>query len=512
MPIVPTYPGVHVEEIPSGVRTAVGVATSITAFVGRTGRGSVQEPVRCDSWADFERACGGLWTSSELGYAVQHYFVNGGATALVSRVVDGAATPATASLPGPGGTLDLEARDPGSWGDRLRVSVDHGGPVGSVSHLPDASSFHLTVDEIDPEVLALTGDHERAVVTRETFPAVSVDPSSDREVASVLAGASRLARATSVGTQRPGAVGAAPLGGGDDGGATSAAADYQPAVDRLERADLVNLVVVPPPSRTGDVPLAVWTIAESWCRDHRAVLLVDPPAGWTRAADAAALTGLDSLRGPNSAFYYPRLVAADPQQGNLARAFAPAGAVAGVIARTDAERGVWQAPAGVEATVTGATRFEHVLTEPDIGAMNSRGVNALRALEPGGPVVWGARTGRGADTMASDWKYLPVRRLALYIEESLFRGLHWAVFEPNDDRLWAELRLTVESFMNGLYRSGAFAGQTPREAYRVTCDATTTTQADVAAGIVNILVGFAPLKPAEFVVLSFQQLADQAGA
>lgn len=114
--------------------------------------------------------------------------------------------------------------------------------------------------------------------------------------------------------------------------------------------------------------------------------------------------------------------------------------------------------------------------------------------------------------MASDWKYLPVRRLALFIEESLFRGLHWAVFEPNDERLWAELRMSVESFMNGLYRVGAFAGETPRETYRVTCDATTTTQADVAAGTVNILVGFAPLKPAEFVVLSFQQLADQARA
>ena len=144
--------------------------------------------------------------------------------------------------------------------------------------------------------------------------------------------------------------------------------------------------------------------------------------------------------------------------------------------------------------------------------VNSRGVNALRTLQPGGPVVWGARTSRGADTMASEWKYLAVRRLALFIEETLYRGLHWAVFEPNDAPLWAEIRLAVDSFLNGLFRAGAFAGQTPREAYRVTCDATTTTQADIDAGIVNILVGFAPLKPAEFVVLKFQQIAGQAAA
>jgi phage tail sheath protein FI len=512
VPTVPAWPGVYVEEIPSGVRSIIGVATSVTAFIGRTRRGSIDEPIRCDSWADFERSCGGLWTQSQLTHAVSQCFANGGATAIVARVVDNVAAPATIALGGPGGNLDLVAADPGAWGANLRATVDHGGPVGSVTHTPDNNTFHLTIDEIDPEQLALTGDYERSVAARETHSSVSVVGAAERNVSAVLAASSRLVRATAVPGQRPNATTASPFSGGADGAATSAAGAYQTAFDRLVLADIVNLVVVPPPSSTQDTPLAIWTIAEAWSREHRAVLLVDPPSGWTRAEDAAALTGLDSLRSTNSAFYFPRLVAADPLLGNLARPFAPAGAVAGVIARVDADRGVWKAPAGVEATVSGALRFEYALTEADIGVVNSRGVNALRALQPGGPVVWGARTSRGADTMASEWKYLAVRRLALYIEETLFRGLHWAVFEPNDAPLWSEIRLAVESFLNGLFRAGAFAGQTPREAYRVTCDATTTTQADIDAGIVNILVGFAPLKPAEFVVLKFQQIAGQAAA
>jgi hypothetical protein len=139
-------------------------------------------------------------------------------------------------------------------------------------------------------------------------------------------------------------------------------------------------------------------------------------------------------------------------------------------------------------------------------------VNALRSLSVVGPVVWGARTGRGADDMASEWKYLPVRRLALYIEESLFRGTRWAVFEPNDEGLWGQIRLSIGSFMQQLFRQGAFKGQKPSEAYLVRCDASTTTQADIDRGIVNVLVGFAPLKPAEFVVIKFQQIAGQAAS
>lgn len=139
-------------------------------------------------------------------------------------------------------------------------------------------------------------------------------------------------------------------------------------------------------------------------------------------------------------------------------------------------------------------------------------MNCLRVAPGAGHVVWGARTRNGSDRIASEWKYLPVRRTALFIEESLFRGIQWAVFEPNDEPLWAQLRLNIGAFLNNLFRQGAFQGKTPRDAYFVKCDATTTTQTDINLGVVNILVGFAPLKPAEFVVLRLQQIAGQIPA
>jgi phage tail sheath protein FI len=136
-------------------------------------------------------------------------------------------------------------------------------------------------------------------------------------------------------------------------------------------------------------------------------------------------------------------------------------------------------------------------------------VNCLRNRPGYGTVVWGARTLRGADATPDDWKYIPVRRTALFIEESLFRGTQWVVFEPNDEPLWSQIRLNVGAFMHDLFRQGAFQGTTPQDAYFVKCDKETTTQSDINNGIVNILVGFAPLKPAEFVVIQLQQMAGQ---
>jgi hypothetical protein len=182
------------------------------------------------------------------------------------------------------------------------------------------------------------------------------------------------------------------------------------------------------------------------------------------------------------------------------------------MARTDAQRGVWKAPAGLDATLNGVPELELALTDGDIGRLNPLGVNCLRAVPAAGRVVWGARTMQGADRLASEWKYIPVRRTALFIEESLFRGTQWVVFEPNDEPLWAQIRLNVGSFLNTLFRQGAFQGATPRDAYFVKCDKETTTQADIDVGVVNIHVGFAPLKPAEFVVIRLQQMAGQSAA
>jgi hypothetical protein len=144
--------------------------------------------------------------------------------------------------------------------------------------------------------------------------------------------------------------------------------------------------------------------------------------------------------------------------------------------------------------------------------LNPLGVNCLRTFPIIGSVVWGSRTLRGADLLADEYKYVPVRRLALYLEESLFRGTQWVVFEPNDEPLWSQIRLNVGAFMQNLFRQGAFQGKTPSEAYFVKCDKETTTQNDINLGVVNVVVGFAPLKPAEFVIIKIQQMAGQIAA
>jgi phage tail sheath protein FI len=191
------------------------------------------------------------------------------------------------------------------------------------------------------------------------------------------------------------------------------------------------------------------------------------------------------------------------------RSFGPSGTIAGIYARTDTTRGVWKAPAGTDAVLVGVQGLDVVLTDAENGDLNQHGVNCLRVFPVFGAVCWGARTVSGDDEIGSEYKYVPVRRTALFIEESLFRALKWVVFEPNDEPLWAQIRLNVGAFMQNLFRQGAFQGQSPRDAYFVKCDKQTTTQNDINLGIVNIVVGFAPLKPAEFVIIKVQQIAGQ---
>jgi phage tail sheath protein FI len=212
---------------------------------------------------------------------------------------------------------------------------------------------------------------------------------------------------------------------------------------------------------------------------------------------------------PNSALYFPWLRAADPLDENRVRAFPPCGFVAGVYARTDSTRGVWKGPTGIEAAVSGAVGTEVTLTDGEHGTLNPRGVNCIRMLPVYGPVVWGSRTLHGADDRGSEWKYVPVRRLALFIEESLLRCTRWVVFEPNDEALWSQVQLNVGAFMHDLFRQGAFQGNSPRDGYFVKCDMETMTHDEINCGVVNIVVGFAPLKPAEFVVIRIQQMASQ---
>lgn len=524
MPVSTSYPGVYVEELPSGQRTIVGVATSVTAFVGRTRRGTTDDLIVCHSFADFERQCGGLWSPSELGHAVAQFFGAGGSHAIISRVATGATIADVAiTATDAGADFELAAANPGSWGSALRVTVSHG-TTGEIDATPDADTFHLTILEVDParDAAALAmpnGTAEEtarrnaalaaAVLVTETFVSVSVEPSAPRWIGRILEQQSNLVRLVNASADRPVEITREAFGTAVDGGASSVA-DQTTALRRLDGADVVNLVCIPPPTATTDVTLAVWSEALALCQRRRAVLLIDPPVGWTTAANAAALAGgYDALRSPNAAYYWPRVEMSDALQQGRTRPFAPCGVVAGTIARIDASRGVWKAPAGIEAVLPGVRRVAIEVTDADSGTLNERGVNALRDLPPVGAVIWGARTARGADTLVSEWKYLSVRRLALYMEESLFRGTQWAVFEPNDAPLWGQMRVAVGAFMQDLFRKGAFAGAKASDAYYVHCDASTTTEGDRERGVVNVVIGFAPLRPTEFVVLKFKQIAGQ---
>ena len=766
MPATLTYPGVYVEEIPSGVRTITAVSTSVTAFVGFTGRGETNQARQIFSMADFERAFGGLSADDDLGHAVQHYFQNGGSEAWIVRVAAGAQRASVtlrSAVSGGADVLDVEAASEGAWGNRIRLDVDYdsGNPAslfnltatefaeenGVLTPVRTETYRNLTLNSVasnnavdtvnaasdlirlarNPAAPGLLGstkgasrsgdlagfdfttlddDHRRLAITvdgdgpnefdlfdaggsisganenarldalataiqtkvRTLKPAdtsfsaftaardgtqivatsggtgeessVRFTNASLRNAAGLLAlGVANGGRGTdAAAVMRPrecGTVGASLIGvtlsslpanasvdvtikvqGAADAGpfartlwATAAerpttleqlrgkleaalAGASQPelagarvslADDRLRvqagsdpnarlsfagtTADGINLseaeggienvahyslgVGITGQAQTGAAPGADGTVpgvgdlrgsrsaktgfyaledvdifnllcfpgqedagllaeATSYVEERRAFLIIDLPRTADTLEDAKAWLGANgSLRHKNAAAYFPRFLSADPLQNFRVRAFPASGAVAGLYARTDTERGVWKAPAGTEAVVRGSRGLAYTLTDAENGALNPLGLNSLRTFPVFGTVVWGARTLVGADQLASEWKYIPIRRLALYLEESLYRGTKWVVFEPNDEPLWAQIRLNIGAFMQSLFRQGAFQGTTAREAYFVKCDKETTTQNDIDRGIVNIVVGFAPLKPAEFVVLKIQQIAGQ---
>jgi hypothetical protein len=290
----------------------------------------------------------------------------------------------------------------------------------------------------------------------------------------------------------------------------------------LTKVDLFNLLSIPEAARAqaGNPEAAdpninaveIYSAAITLCDQRRAMLLIDPPPNVKTVAGAVDWkSNTIDVVDANGAAFWPRLRLADPLNNSQLRTFAPSGVVAGVYASTDASRGVWKAPAGIAATLNGVQNMTYQLSDAENGVLNPLGLNCFRTFPLYGPVLWGARTLVGADALTNQWKYVPVRRTALFIEESLYRGTKWVVFEPNDEPLWAAIRLNVGSFMDSLFKKGAFQGMTADQAYFVKCDGETTTPDDIDLGIVNILVGFAPLKPAEFVVIKIEQLTAQAG-
>ncbi|MGW0522249.1 phage tail sheath family protein [Crossiella sp. NPDC003009] len=528
MPVQPTYPGVYINELPSAVRTITGVPTSIAAFVGAALRGPADTPVHITSFADYTATFGELHAKSPMSHAVYHFYLNGGSEAEIVRLAGTGAKRSTATYHG----LTLEASGAGVWGDRIRFRVDHDTATGA------ANLYNLTVRDNG------TGAEER-------YLNISTDKDSSRSLRKVLRSSLlvRLPDGTEGPTARPEehedpADGVDPLADpptppkpeeedgngtstgladGDDGGELDAAAytgnqDRKTGLYALDRADIFNMLYLPGVAGVSTITDTVYPKAADYCHKRRAMLIVEPGKDVDTVSKAVLAAspagggnpfGIDRSLRPNVAAYFPWLDMADPAEEGGVREFPPGGAVAGIWARTDALRGVWKAPAGTEAGPNGAQELTVKLTDTEHGRLNPLGLNCLRSFPVTGNVVWGARTLAGADRLADQWKYLPVRRLALFVEESLYRGTQWVVFEPNDEPLWSSVRLNVGAFMNNLFRQGAFQGQTPQQAYLVKCDRENNPQNDIDRGILNILVGFAPLKPAEFVLIHIQQLAGQ---
>ncbi|MBF6336863.1 phage tail sheath family protein [Nocardia abscessus] len=522
MPVSPTYPGVYIDELPSAVRTIVGVPTSIAAFVGWAPRGPT-DPVRITSFDDYNQIFGGLHEQSPMSQAVYQFYLNGGSEAEVVRLAGNGAEAAVQLAGGP----KLKAASAGAWGNKLQMRVDH-----DTKDPADTNLYNLTIRD------AKTG-------VQETYLNVSIVKTAPRYLANVVNG-SRLVVLDGNATTRPTAHKALDAGtdpftegkGGDapDGwyseppagsgtdGTGAGQADYlgdnsTTGLYQLRKTDIFNMLCLPGLLGIAEGAAGVKTVqtaALNLCGERRAMFIVDPPDEWETVQDAAAPAKASHLTGDpakNAAIYFPNVRAGNPLHGGAVEKFPPCGVVAGIWARTDVQRGVWKAPAGIEASLNGVDALggEQPLKMTDLqnGILNPLGINCLRSFPVIGPVSWGARTMRGADRLADQWKYLPVRRLALFIEESLYRGTQWVVFEPNDEPLWSSIRLNVGAFMNNLFRQGAFQGRTPQQAYLVKCDSSNNAQNDIDRGIVNILVGFAPLKPAEFVIIHIQQLAGQ---
>ncbi len=655
MPVTPTTPGVYIEEISSGVRTIVGVSTSVTGVLGYFRRGPLDTPIQVFNMGGVEREFGGIHPLDEAGYALQQFFLNGGSNAWVVRVASGDATALRAAgmsvATNSGNDLDVQAgrqyrgrsiTDPGTWGDNVRVVVDF-----ETRDPADNTLFNLTASEVDRV------DGRRVVLRSESYANLSTDATSSdyaiakvneaskliqlsdpggpigrpdenaslgspvnpatpfgptstlnvstggpgravtltdlaagttfaaapRDIRRALERAIRLAGTTNNEPALAGATvsirsgalvvraggrttadfdpsviltfsengqtTAADLGLLVAGGATANVQEYalggavagsqtgsttgldgllpdqdaligdfddKLGIYALRDVDLLNILVIPGAVAghlNDDQTAAVYAAAEAFCRDERAFLIVDLPERINEVQEVRDWIDDRNIRDRNAATYFPRIRIPDLLNDGRPRSVGAGGTMAGVYARTDGERGVWKAPAGLDAVLRNVQGYDADLTDPENGQVNPVGINALRRFPIYGRVAWGARTLDGADVQASEWKYIPVRRFALFLEESLYRGLQWVVFEPNDEPLWSQVRLNVGAFMHDLFRKGAFQGTSPRDAYFVKCDAETTTQNDINQGVVNVVVGFAPLKPAEFVIIKIQQMAGQ---
>ncbi|MFN3076922.1 MAG: phage tail sheath C-terminal domain-containing protein [Alphaproteobacteria bacterium] len=690
MPIQVSYPGVYIQELPSGTHTITSVATSTTAIIGYLRRGPVNKPVMLTNFGDFQRVFGGMDPQSEASYQINQFFLNGGSTAWVTRIFSSASLPVLPAATIQGGpmgggksggsglapptgvtSLNIMAANPGTWGLNVYVTVDYLGAApgtfnlyateynfsgstpsvvrtmsfGGVSMDATASNYIVEVlnssGNPDANLIALSDPNPppagsgytpgqapfptgtvlqfappAQVATSQSLTVTLQRPASGSQtptplsatipvpniqtlesfvaaVQSALAASAASLGCPALASARvraftspfppassgggggsgaadpsnmvhilltdPGEAGtlvgvsstnsklftqlqtntqAVPLtvtkpkssGGGGTGKTPTPPPDGAPpsgtdiagsqvnrtGIYAFDAVDIVNILCVPDLRNMDDGNyLTASTTTLNYAILRRAVAILDIPKTLNSVQGAEAwVSSTPPKFGQgviSAAAYFPELQVPDPF-GSQPRQIGASGTMAGLYAATDGSRGVWKAPAGIQASLAGVLQLAYTMTDQENGLLNPVGMNALRTFPIYGNIAWGARTLAAANPADDDWKYVPVRRLALNIEQSLVRGLQWVVFEPNDATLWAQIRLAVNGFLHGYFQQGAFVGTTPDQAYQCVCDASTTTAEDMDNGIVNILVMFAPVKPAEFVVISIQQMAGQTSS
>ena len=473
----PTYPGVYVEEVSSGIRPLTLASTSTAAFIGVAEKGATDKAVKVYNFSEYQNLYGDFVDYSFLTHAVYQFFNNGGSQCYIVNV------PVT-DLATAGVTLvtdfKISAVSPGVWGNNLKITIIPL-PTGT------PTQFNLEV---------YFGDNPAAVETFEDLNVTSTDPNF---VETIINGHSKYIVVEAPATL-PAAAALTPLTGGNDG--TVDKNDYLDAFTYLDNKDDVSLIATP--GRDDVIGDGMNYCANRPLSD--CFFIGDLSQENDTVDDAKTAVGLITPKNSYGAVYLPWIYMTDPTGRNPEPILVPpSGYVAGLYAKTDSQRGVWKAPAGTAAALAGTVGLKANFTDVQQGNLNPRNINCIRQFSASGIVIWGART------ISSDpeWRYIPVRRMSILLRVSIYNGIQWAVFEPNDEELWSQLRLNINAFMMTLYRRGAFQGSSPAEAFFVKCDSETTPQADIDQGIVNVLVGFAPLKPAEFVMVKISQKAGQ---
>ncbi|MBE9594778.1 MAG: phage tail sheath family protein [Proteobacteria bacterium] len=520
---MPEYlaPGVYVEEIEIGAKPIEGVSTSTAGFLGQTERGPL-EPRLVTGFEEFQKLYGGYIAGSYLAYGIDGFFRNGGKRCYMGRILADDSVTAEAPI----GPLTIQAIGPGEWDNRIAVKIGKGTLVETGEAAPWNKAKLIVmywkkmppVPVVDPTNRAESRNPDRREPTiLEVYDNISPDPGSSDFYEKRINGLSQLIRVrqdNSDGLPDQDLEFIQTLGTAGADGSAIDLGDYKgreitdnffPTDEVVKRTGLkgfeeVDEIAILCAPNENSVPSL---------RDELIYHCEDLKDRFAILQAAQGDTDVGSLDRPAdskyAAFYSPWIKVFDPLT-NTNKLIPPGGHIAGVYARSDIERGVHKAPAN--EVLKGVTELQLQITKEQQGILNPKGINCIRAFPGRGIRVWGART-ISSDTL---WKYINVRRLFLFLEESIDEGTQWVVFEPNNEKLWARVRQTITQFLTRVWKDGALMGTTPEEAFFVKCDRTTMTQDDLDNGRLIVLIGVAPVKPAEFVIFRIAQWAGGSAA